>query len=169
VPHRIRARKAAEGLGTYCFSASSAEKSHKLYSAALPATILNDVSTFSVGGAFLDLRCLFAYNAVQKTDQRAFIVVQMIFHSYRLHFPFAFSLTQRRAVASFDRQWRRGRQRTTVTTQRRSAPSWVSKPGRYTSPSPKPIVRERCNDGCLGGVLLCVRSHEARPRRLRPT
>jgi hypothetical protein len=85
-----RAKAAREGLATYCFSGSAAEKSYKLYSAAPRATILNDVPTFSVGDAFLDLHCLFAYNAVQKTDQRAFIVVQMISHSCRLHFPFTF-------------------------------------------------------------------------------
>jgi hypothetical protein len=56
----------------------SAEKSYKLNSVAPPATILNDVPTFSVGGAFLNLHCLFAYNAAQETYQRAFIVVQMI-------------------------------------------------------------------------------------------
>jgi hypothetical protein len=56
----------------------SAEKSYKLNSVAPPATILNDVPTFSVGGAFLNLHCLFAYNAARETYQRAFIVVQMI-------------------------------------------------------------------------------------------
>jgi hypothetical protein len=55
--------------------ATSADESHPLNSAALPATILNDVFTFSIGGAFLKLHCLFAYNAAQETYQRAFIVV----------------------------------------------------------------------------------------------
>jgi hypothetical protein len=81
----VRTKAAREGLATYCFSGSAAEKSYKLYSAAPRATILNDVPTFSVGDAFLDLHCLFTNNAVQKTDQRAFIVVQMISRSYRLH------------------------------------------------------------------------------------
>jgi hypothetical protein len=78
----VRTKAAREGLATYCFSGSAAEKSYKLYSAAPRATILNDVPTFSVGDAFLDLHCLFTNNAVQKTDQRAFIVVQMISRSY---------------------------------------------------------------------------------------
>jgi hypothetical protein len=56
--------------------ATSADESHPLNSAAPLATILNDVFTFSVGGAFLKLHCLFAYNAAQETYQRAFIVVQ---------------------------------------------------------------------------------------------
>ena len=47
-----RAQAAREGLATYCFSGSAAEKSYKLYSAAPRATILNDVPTFSVGDAF---------------------------------------------------------------------------------------------------------------------
>jgi hypothetical protein len=56
--------------------ATSADESHPLNSAAPPATILNDVFTFSIGGAFLKLHCLFACNAAQETYQRAFIVVQ---------------------------------------------------------------------------------------------
>jgi hypothetical protein len=56
--------------------ATSADESLPLNSAAPPATILNDVFTFSIGGAFLKLHCLFAYNAAQETYQRAFIVVQ---------------------------------------------------------------------------------------------
>src|SRR5260221_13353567 len=56
--------------------ATSAEEPHQLNSVAPLATILNDVVTFSVGGAFLKLHCLFAYNAVQETYQPAFIVVQ---------------------------------------------------------------------------------------------
>ncbi len=56
--------------------ATSAEESHPLNSVAPLATILNDVFTFSVGGAFLKLHCLFTYNAIQETYQRAFIVVQ---------------------------------------------------------------------------------------------
>jgi hypothetical protein len=56
--------------------ATSADESHQLNSVAPLATILNDVFTFSVGGAFLKLHCLFAYDAVQETYQRAFIVVQ---------------------------------------------------------------------------------------------
>ncbi|WP_291557756.1 hypothetical protein, partial [Bradyrhizobium sp.] len=63
-----------------------------LNSVAPPATILNDVPTFSVGGAFLNLHCLFAYNAAQETYQRAFIVVQMISprHSVQASFPLRF-------------------------------------------------------------------------------
>src|SRR5450631_526892 len=56
--------------------ATSADESHPLNSAAPLATILNDVFTFCVGGAFLKLHCLFAYNAAQETYQRAFIVVR---------------------------------------------------------------------------------------------
>jgi hypothetical protein len=56
--------------------ATSADESHQLNSVAPLATILNDVFTFSVGGAFLKRHCLFAYDAVQETNQRAFIVVQ---------------------------------------------------------------------------------------------
>jgi hypothetical protein len=47
--------------------ATSADESHPLNSAAPLATILNDVFTFSVGGAFLKLHCLFAYNTAQET------------------------------------------------------------------------------------------------------
>jgi hypothetical protein len=72
-----------------CRISTSAEKSHPLNSVAPPATILNDVLTFSVGGAFLKLHCLFAYNAAQETYQRAFIVVQMMSpgHLHRLISP----------------------------------------------------------------------------------
>jgi hypothetical protein len=38
---------------------------------------LNDVPTFSVGSAFLQLHCLLAYNAANEIDQRAFVVIQM--------------------------------------------------------------------------------------------
>ena len=56
-----------------------------LNSVAPLATILNDVLTFSVGGAFLKLHCLFAYDADQETYEWTFIVVQMMSpgHSHR--------------------------------------------------------------------------------------
>jgi hypothetical protein len=66
--------------------ATSAEESHPLNSVPPLATILNDVFTFSVGGTFLKLHCLFAYNAVQETYQRASGALA------RDHFLFAFSL-----------------------------------------------------------------------------
>jgi hypothetical protein len=49
------------------------------------ATILNDVVAFTVGDAFLNLHCLFAFKAAQQINQRAFIVVQM--KSFRHFFP----------------------------------------------------------------------------------
>ena len=63
---------------------TSAEKSHSLDSVAPPAAILNDVPTFSVRRAFLDLHCLLACDAVHQIDEGAFIVIQMILS--RLHF-----------------------------------------------------------------------------------
>ncbi len=63
---------------------TSAEKSHPLDSVAPPATILNDVPTFSVRRAFLDLHCLLACDAVHQIDEGAFIVIQMM--PSRLHF-----------------------------------------------------------------------------------
>jgi hypothetical protein len=56
-----------------------------LNSVAPLATILNDVPTFSVGGAFLKLHCLFASDADQETYEWTFIVVQMMppGHSHR--------------------------------------------------------------------------------------
>jgi hypothetical protein len=57
---------------------TSAEESHPLNSVAPLATILNDVFTLSVRGAFPKVHCLVAYDAVQETYQRAFIVVQMM-------------------------------------------------------------------------------------------
>ena len=64
---------------------TSAKEAHALNSAAPLATILNDVLTFSVGGAFLKLHCLFAYDADQETYEWTFIVVQMMSpgHSHR--------------------------------------------------------------------------------------
>jgi hypothetical protein len=59
-----------------CIS-TSAEESHPLNSLAPLATILKDVFTFGIGGACLKPHCLFAYDAVQKTDERALIVVRM--------------------------------------------------------------------------------------------
>lgn len=78
-----------------CRISTSAEKSHPLNSVAPPATILNDVLTFSIGGAFLKLHCLFAYNAAQETYQRALIVVQMMSpgRSHRAHFPSAHGIS----------------------------------------------------------------------------
>jgi hypothetical protein len=64
---------------------TSAEESHPLNSPALLATILNDVFTFGIGLAFLNLHCFFAYDAVQETYERAFIVVQMM--SRATHLP----------------------------------------------------------------------------------
>jgi hypothetical protein len=68
---------------------TSADESHPLNSPALLATILNDVFTFGIGLAFLNLHCLFAYDAVQETYERAFIVVRMM--SPATHVGFAFS------------------------------------------------------------------------------
>jgi hypothetical protein len=68
---------------------TSAEESHPLNSPALLATILNDVFTFGIGLAFLNLHCFLACDAVQETYERAFIVVQMM--SRATHFPFTFS------------------------------------------------------------------------------
>jgi hypothetical protein len=67
---------------------TSAEELHPLNPLALLATILNDVLIFGVGGAFLELHCLFAYDAVQETFERAHIVVRMISrcHSFPLRF-----------------------------------------------------------------------------------
>jgi|SRR3974390_727424 len=67
---------------------TSTEESHPLNSLALLATILNDVFTFGIGGASLKFHCLFAYQAVQETYERAFIVVRMISpgHSFPLRF-----------------------------------------------------------------------------------
>jgi hypothetical protein len=56
---------------------TAAKEAHALNSGAPLATILNDVVAFTVGHAFFDLHCLFAYKAAQQINQRAFIVVQM--------------------------------------------------------------------------------------------
>jgi CheY-like chemotaxis protein len=66
-------------------SSSSAEQPHPLDSVAEATTILNDVHSFLVRGAFLELHWLVANNAAKEIDQRAFIVV-----GRRGHFPFAF-------------------------------------------------------------------------------
>ena len=68
---------------------------HPLNSLALLATIPNDVFILGVGGAFLKLHCLFAYDAVQETFERAFIVVRMI--SQRHSFPLRFQRGDPRA------------------------------------------------------------------------
>jgi hypothetical protein len=44
---------------------------------------LNDVSSFTVGGAFFELHCSIAYDATNEIDQRAFVVV-----ARRAHFLF---------------------------------------------------------------------------------
>jgi hypothetical protein len=46
---------------------------------------LNDVHSFRVWGAFLELHWLVANNAAKEIDQRAFIVI-----GRHVHFPFAF-------------------------------------------------------------------------------
>jgi hypothetical protein len=68
---------------------ASAEESHPLNSPALLATILNDVFTFGIGLAFLNLHCFFAHDAVQETYERAFIVVQMMSRATHLPSPSA--------------------------------------------------------------------------------
>jgi hypothetical protein len=54
---------------------------------------LDDVVSFKVGHALLNLHCLFANKAAQQIDQRAFIDIQMRFFRrlshFRPHFPFA--------------------------------------------------------------------------------
>src|ERR1700730_14592196 len=62
---------------------TSAQESHPLNSITPPTTILNDVRTPSAGSAFLDLHCLFAYDADQQIHQRAFIVIRMMWAHLR--------------------------------------------------------------------------------------
>jgi hypothetical protein len=65
---------------------TAAEESHPLNSGAPLATILNDIVTFTIGLAFLNLHCLFANKATQQIDQRALIVVQTGFFRHPSHF-----------------------------------------------------------------------------------
>jgi hypothetical protein len=58
---------------------TSAEQSQPFNPVAQIATILNDIHAISVGSAFLELHCLCTYNAANEIDQRAFIVVQLMF------------------------------------------------------------------------------------------
>jgi hypothetical protein len=44
---------------------------------ALVTAILNDVHSLCIGYAFFDLHSLFAEDAAQKINQRAFVVVQI--------------------------------------------------------------------------------------------
>ena len=88
----LKTKRDTVGWSFICLSPSacvstSAEESHPLNSPALLATILNDVFTFGIGLASLNLHCLFAYDAVQETCERAFIVVRMM--SRATHFPCA--------------------------------------------------------------------------------
>jgi len=86
------ARPPRGGAGLSNRVPTSTEEPHPLNSVAPLATILNDVVTFGVGGAFLNLHRLFANDADQEIYQRAFVVVQWDFSSPRpAHFPFAFS------------------------------------------------------------------------------
>jgi hypothetical protein len=55
----------------------SADQSHPLNPIAPPATILDDVAAFIVGGASLDLHDFVTCNAAQEICQRTFIVIQM--------------------------------------------------------------------------------------------
>jgi hypothetical protein len=66
---------AALGLLAHSIPAS-AEKSHRLDTAAPLASILDDVVTVTVRGTFLNLHRRFANKAGQEIYQRAFIVVQ---------------------------------------------------------------------------------------------
>ena len=61
---------------------TSAEQSHPLDPVTAATTILNDVHSFRVRGAFLELHCLVANNAAKQIDERALIVV-----GRRVHFP----------------------------------------------------------------------------------
>jgi hypothetical protein len=56
---------------------TSPEEYHPLYPAAAAATILDDVVAFGVRGTLLNMHYLFADNAAEKIDQRAFIVIQV--------------------------------------------------------------------------------------------
>jgi hypothetical protein len=80
---------------------TSPDEPHPLDSVAALATILNDVAAFSVRRAFLDVHWLFADNAGEKIDQRAFIVVRMTSSARRLRHFFAFRpISTRRRMAS---------------------------------------------------------------------
>jgi hypothetical protein len=61
---------------------TSAEQSDPFNPVAQIATILNDILAFSVGSAFLEPHCLHTYIAANEIDQRAFIVVQLMFLLY---------------------------------------------------------------------------------------
>jgi hypothetical protein len=81
IAHRRGHRAAARGYLT-----TAAEESHQLYSGASLATILNNVTAFRVGLAFLKPHRLFAYKAAQQINQWAFIVIQMRFFRHPSHF-----------------------------------------------------------------------------------
>jgi hypothetical protein len=72
--------------------ATSADESHPLNSAAPLATILNDIFTFSVGGAFLKLHCLFGIQCSSRDLSAGFYRRSMISSALAQdHFPFVFS------------------------------------------------------------------------------
>jgi hypothetical protein len=78
---------------------TSAEQSQPFNPVAQIATILNDILAISVGSAFLELHCLCTYNAANEIDQRAFIVVQLMF----LLYPFPLSPNSTKAAVSLMR------------------------------------------------------------------
>jgi hypothetical protein len=61
---------------------------------------LNDVPSFSVGGAFLELHCFVADDAPNEIDQWAFIVV-----ARRAHFSFAVNPASGAIRSAFRRLW----------------------------------------------------------------
>jgi hypothetical protein len=75
---------------------------HPLNSVAAHATILDYIVAPGIGTAFLNPHRLFANDAAQKINQRAFVVVQWTLSSPRpTHFPFAFSaISTSRRMAS---------------------------------------------------------------------
>jgi hypothetical protein len=77
---------AAPSRGAAGYLTTAAEESQQLASTAALATILNHIAAFRVGDAFLNLHCLFANNAAQQIDQRAFIVIQMRIFRNPSHF-----------------------------------------------------------------------------------
>ena len=127
-----------------CIS-TSAEESHPLNSTAPLATILNDVFTFGIGGAFLKLHCLLAYGAAQETYERAFIVVRMIYPPGHL-FPLRLQPQLDKPPAG-----------SAVSGQSFGIPSWTGNKSISRNPSGVPILDSFIAHGALKAAdLACV-------------
>lgn len=118
-------QRAAQFFRSVLYLRALSNKVHLLDIAAPLATILNNIVALRVGRDLLDLHCLFAFEAAQKRNQRAFVIIQMInWHpSWPFILPSARSPTKRSRQLSHQVGKNRRKQRGRSFSLGRDAPA----------------------------------------------